>query len=192
MPWEKQFNEEEALGKALEAFWAHGYEATSMQELVDCTGVNRGSLYATYGDKRAIFLAALNQYDDARRRMLSEFESRYTPKEAIRKVFEAFTTSVNEQGGNRGCLITNTALELAAHDEEIRGIVAAAQKDVESFFARMIRKGRASGEIGDHVKPSDAARGLLGSLLGLLVLVRSRPERLLLQSIVDDAVRRLN
>lgn len=192
MPWEKQFNTEEALGKALEAFWAHGYEATSMQELVDCTGVNRGSLYATYGDKRAIFLAALGQYDDARRRMLSEFESRYTPREAIRKVFEAFTTSVNEQGGNRGCFITNTALELAAHDEEIRGIVATAQKDVEHFFVRMIRKGRASGEISEHVKPGEAARGLLGSLLGLLVLVRSRPERVLLQSIVDDAVRRLD
>lgn len=192
MPWEKQFDKQAALGRALDSFWAKGYEATSMQDLVDCTGVNRGSLYATYGDKRALFLAALQAYDDARRAMLSEFEKRYEAREAIRQVFQTFTNEVSESGGNRGCFLTNTALELAAHDAEIRQIVAKAQEDVEAFFARLIRRGKAAGEIPEHVKIAETARGLLASLLGLLVLIRSRPERTLLRTIIDDALKRLD
>lgn len=192
MPWEKQFDKNAALDKALQSFWARGYEATSMQELVDCTGVNRGSLYATYGDKRALFLAALGMYDENRRRMLAEFDARHAPRDAIRHVFLAFTKDLSEDGGNRGCFLTNTALELAAHDREIRAIVASAQEDVEAFFVRQIKKGKARGDICPHVKVEETARGLLASLLGVVVLTRSRPERVLLQTIVDDALRRLD
>ena len=192
MPWEKQFDRKEALDKALQAFWSRGYEPTSMQDLVDCTDVNRGSLYATFGDKRALFLEALKAYDEGRRQMLAAFEARFPPREAIRQVFLAFTTEISERGGNRGCFLTNTALELAAHDAEIRHIVSNAQEDVEAFFARMIKKGKAKGDIAAHVKPAETARGLLSSLLGVLVLTRSRPDRQLLQAIVEDAMRRLD
>lgn len=192
MPLEKQFNKQQALGQALEAFWSRGFEATSMQDLVDCMGINRGSLYATFGDKRALFLAALASYDEGRRHMLAEFEKRYEAHDAIRQVFLAFTRDLSEAGGNKGCFITNTALELAAHDREIRKLVAAAQEDVEDFFVRMIKKGKASGEIARHIRPAETARGLLASLLGLLVLTRSRPEGTLLKAVVDEAMRRLD
>ena len=191
MPWEKQFNKDEALDKAMQAFWTRGYEATSMQDLVDCTGVNRGSLYATYGDKRALFLSALRSYDERRRRMLAELERRLHPREAIRKVFSSFIDETSETGINRGCFLTNTALELAAHDPEIKQIVSAAQEDVEGFFVRTIKRGKADGSIPGHVKPQDTASVLLASLLGVLVLVRSRPDRAVLNSIVADASRRL-
>lgn len=193
MPWEKQFDVNEILDKAMQAFWSRGYEATSMQDLVDCTGVNRGSLYATYGDKRALFLAALHMYDDrVRRKLLADLESRNRPREAIRALFLAFTSQVSENGGNRGCFLTNTALELAAHDPEVGKIVANAQEEIEAFFARMIRSGKDRGEIPPQVKAAEAARGLLASLLGLIVLTRSRPQRALLQSVVNDALHRLD
>ncbi|MCB1549521.1 MAG: TetR/AcrR family transcriptional regulator [Hyphomicrobiaceae bacterium] len=191
MPWEKQFNKDEALDKAMQAFWMHGYEATSMQDLVDCTGVNRGSLYATYGDKHALFLAALRSYDQRRRTMLGELEGRYSPREAIRRLFAGIVDEASPSGSNRGCFMTNTALELAAHDPEVKTLVAAAQEDVEAFFLRMIRRGKAEGAIGAHVKPQETSRALLASLLGVLVLVRSRPDRGVLQSITADAMRRL-
>ena len=191
MPWETQFDKTIALDKALDAFWSHGYEATSMQQLVDCTGVNRGSLYATYGDKRALFLAALERYDDNRRTMLREFDERYAPRDAIHRLFLAFTNGVSNDGCNRGCFMTNTALELADHDDEIRARVATAQADVETFFARQIRKGKAAGDMPADIKVAETARSLLASLLGMLVLIRSRPEKTLLKSIVDNALRRL-
>lgn len=192
MPWAKSFDVTETLEKAMQAFWTHGYEATSMQDLVDCTGINRGSLYATYGDKRALFLAALRMYDGKMRRgLLAELEAENTPREAIRALFLAFMADVLEGGSNRGCLLTNTALELSAHDPEVAQIVAHAQEQMEGFFARMISEGKKRGEIADHVDAGDAARGLLASLIGLVVLVRSRPDGALLQSIVEDAMRRL-
>lgn len=192
MPWEKQFDRNEILDRVMQAFWERGYEATSMQDLVDCTGVNRGSLYATYGDKRALFLAALHMYGENRTRLLAELESRYSPREAIRQIFLAFISQASEKGGNRGCFLTNTALELAAHDPEVGEIVARSQQQVEAFLARMIKLAQAAGEVSQRVKPAEAARGLLASLIGLVVLTRSRPERTLLQSIANDAVARLD
>lgn len=191
MPWEKSFDVTETLDKAMQAFWTRGYEATSMQDLVDCTGINRGSLYATYGDKRALFLAALRVYDEGMRERLADIEAHCAPREAIRQMFLAYTASVSEAGGNRGCFVTNTALELAAHDVEIGQIVAQAQERMEAFFARMIAKGKEREDIPADVRPIETARGLLASLIGLMVLTRSRPDRILLNMIVDDALQRL-
>jgi TetR/AcrR family transcriptional repressor of nem operon len=192
MPWEKQFDVEEALDKAMQVFWNRGYEATSMQDLVDCTGINRGSLYSTYRDKHALFLAALQRYaDNIHFKRLADLESKYGPRETIRQLFLAYTTEPSEKGGSRGCFLTNTALELAAHDRDAGKIVAQAQKRTEEFFARMVKKGKADGEVAPHVKPAEAAAALLASLIGLSVLTRSRPEPTLLHRIVDDAVRHL-
>jgi TetR/AcrR family transcriptional repressor of nem operon len=191
MPWDKQFDKKQVLDKAMEAFWAKGFEATSMQDLVDCTGINRGSLYATYGDKRALFLSALKAYQAERDQMLAAVADAYEPREAIRQVFLSFMHDRQDSGAARGCFMTNTALELAAHDPEIRGIVAGAQDNVAAFLYRMVKKGKASGEFPGHLKTTEAARGLLASLLGFLVLVRSRNDRAFLQSVADDALRRL-
>ncbi len=192
MPWEKRFDADQVLDTVMQAFWARGYEATSMQDLVARTGVNRASLYATYGDKHALFLSALRMYDEKmRRKLLADLEAGYGPREAIRQLFLAFANRIGKAGGNRGCFLTNTALELAAHDPQARRVVVHAQEEIEAFFARMIVKGRLQKEIAHHVDSAETARGLLASLLGLVVLTRSRPDRMLLGSIVDDVVRRL-
>jgi TetR/AcrR family transcriptional repressor of nem operon len=193
MPWEKQFDVDEVLDRAMRAFWTRGYEATSMQNLVDFTGINRGSLYSTYRDKHELFLAALRRYaEKIHHKRLADLESRYGPRETIRRAFLAFVSQASEKGGNRGCFLTNTALELAAHDPEAGKIVAHAQKQTEAFFARQISRAKEQGEVAPHVDPSKAAAALLASLIGLSVLARSRPERALLLAIVDDAVRRLD
>lgn len=191
MPWEKQFDVEEVLDKAMHVFWNRGYEATSMQDLVNRTGINRGSLYATFRDKHSLFLAALLRYAETiHHRRLVHLQCAYGPREAIRQAFLAFIPQ-GAEAGNRGCFLTNTALELAAHDPEAGRIVARAQKQTEAWFARMIRKGKAAGEISPHVQPREAASALLASLIGLSVLVRSRPERALVQSVVDSNIQRL-
>ena len=192
VPWEKQFDVDEVLDKAMRAFWSRGYEATSMQALVKRMGINRGSLYATYRDKRELFLAALRRYAaTVHHRRLAEFEARYGPLEAIRHAFLVFISQASDNEGNRGCFLTNTALELAARDPDAGRIVAQAQKKTEAWFARMIRKGKAEGEVASHVKPGEAASALLALLIGLSVLARSRPEPALHYSIVDGAVRGL-
>lgn len=192
MPWEKQFDERDVLDKAMQMFWRRGYEATSMQELVDRTGVNRASLYATFGDKHALYLASLRMYDDVNRaQRLASLEARYAPREAIRRLLLAFATPASSRGDTRGCFLSNTALELAAHDAAARSIVANAQRELQAFFLRMIKEGLSRGELASEQKPSALAAGLLATLIGLTVLARSRPEPALLHAIVDDAMHRL-
>lgn len=193
MPWEKQFDRRAALDKAMQAFWARGYEATSVQDLLDCMGLNRGSLYATFGDKHALFVEALKMYDvEVRKRLLAQLRGQFPPKEAIRKLLEAFASAIDEDCPGRGCFLTNTALEMAAHDPVARQIVAQSQEDLEGFFRRMLEEGQQAGSVTPALAPADSARGLLASFIGLVVLSRSRPEAALLRSIVEDAMARLD
>lgn len=194
MPWQKQFDVEVALERAMDVFWNRGYEATSIQDLVEHMGVRRASLYATWSDKHALFLAALRRYDRTmRRERLARLEERCGPREAIRELFEAFASGATpRRGARRGCFLTNTALELSAHDRRVARIVAHSQQEIEAFFCRSIEKGQAAGEIAASVDPARTASGLLASLIGIAVLARSRPERSLLTHVVDDALRRLD
>lgn len=189
MPWGKNFDVEQVLNRAMQAFWARGYEATSIQDLVNATGVNRASLYATYGDKREIFLASLKKYDSSvRSKMLSELSNADGPREAIEAVFDKFISQSSTANANWGCLITNTALELAAHDAEIARLVNAAQDDMARFFEGMIERGKITGQIDVQVDAGQLARIILAILLGLLVLLRSRPDASYLNEIKSSAL----
>jgi TetR/AcrR family transcriptional repressor of nem operon len=188
MPWEKQFNIDEALDRAMRAFWARGYEATSMQDLVGCMGINRGSLYATFGDKRSLFIQALRRYDARHREAWVEaLAGSGSARDAILGAFEGVIAAVVDGGARDGCLLVNTALELSPHDAEIAGIVEHGLREMEGFFRRMVETGRASGEIAAGIDPDDTARALLGLFIGLRVLSRSRPEAPLLKSIARQA-----
>lgn len=192
MPWEKNFDVDATLTKAMQAFWAHGYEATSMQDLVDATGINRASIYATYGDKRALFLRALRKYDvDVRRRMLEQLGASTAPAEAIATVFDRFIDQTSVPQGNWGCFIVNTALELAAHDSEIAELVNAAQDDIEAFFLAMIRKGQQQGEFAPGREAAQLARQALAAMLGMLVMIRSRPDAKALTTLRDGVLKSL-
>ncbi len=193
MPWERQFNREKALDTAMQVFWSRGYAATSMQDLVDEMGINRGSLYATFGDKHELFMAALRMFDEqVRQQLLARLSAEYPPREAMRQLFITYLSKATLANGNRGCLLTNTALELAAHDPEAARVVARAQEEIEAFFRSRIEAAIAGGDVVSAVPPRELARGLLATLLGLMVLIRSRPDPSLLQSVVDDAMRRLD
>ncbi len=192
MPWDKNFDVDATLTRVMQAFWAHGYDATSMQDLVTVTGVNRASLYATYGDKRALFLSALRKYDvDIRRRMLVEIGASTPPAKAIATVFDRFIDQTSLPHGNRGCFIVNTALELAAHDSEIAELVNAAQDEIEAFFLAMIRKGQQTGAFAPDRDAGQLAHQALAGMLGMLVMIRSRPNTDALVPIRDGVLNSL-
>jgi TetR/AcrR family transcriptional repressor of nem operon len=188
MPWEKRFDSEAVLDKAMQAFWSRGYEATSMQDLVDCMGINRGSLYATFGDKRSLFIQALRHYDSRERKAwVAALAAVKSPRESILAAFDGAVSAALDQGSRDGCLLVNTALELSPHDEEIAEIVAQSLAEMEAFFRGRIEAGQRTGEIPDTVEAGEAARALLGLFIGLRVLSRSRPEPALLRSLRQQA-----
>lgn len=192
MPWEKNFDVDETLTRAMQAFWARGYEATSMQDLVTATGVNRASIYATYGDKRALFLMALRKYDgEIRARMLAELAQTEPPSKAIATLFDKFIHQASVPQGNWGCFLVNSGLELAPHDHEIAELVNAAQDEIEAFFLAMIRKGQQTGEFDPGLDSVQCAHQALASLLGMLVMIRSRPKEEFLTAVRDGFLKTL-
>lgn len=189
MPWEKRFDIDETLDKAMRLFWRRGYGATSMQALVRGMGINRGSLYDTFGGKRELFLAALRRYDERHRRVrLRALEQGYRPKAAIAALFSGWIDIALEDPERNGCFLTNTALELAVHDQQVGELVARSQQETEDFFLRLIEKGQPAGEFSPSVNAPQASRALLAALVGLLVLARTRPDPVLLRSISDAAM----
>ena len=188
MPWQKSFDSDAALQKAMEAFWARGYEATSMQDLVDCMGLGRGSLYATFGGKRSLFVQALRRYDERHRRdWTARLAAAAPPREAILAAFAGVIEAALDGDRRDGCLLVNTALELAPHDQEIAAIVACGLREMEGFFADMLIRAQAAGEVPGHVVPAETAKALLALLVALRVFARARPERGLLVGVAAQA-----
>ena len=187
MARKKEFDVDTVLKKAMEAFWNRGYGATSLNDLLDCMQIQRASLYNTFDDKRTLFLDALRRYDIMRQTEIAALAKAHSPRQAILSLFRDTITAVVKNGARDGCFLVNTALELSPHDQEVAQVVGRAFIKRERFFRKMIEKGRASGEIAKSVVPIQTARALLSLFIGLRVLSRSRPEKLLLQSISQQA-----
>ncbi|MDH5631798.1 MAG: TetR/AcrR family transcriptional regulator [Gammaproteobacteria bacterium] len=172
MPSQPQFNIDETLAKAVCQFWTHGYHATSMSNLVDVMGINRASIYNTYGDKRTLFIRSLEQYHVMLREVrLERLAEQYGALERITALFDLVVADAESEDVRRGCLVMNTALELAAHEPDVREVILSAQNTIKKFFrdslAEACGKRLIAGELDDE------AQFLLTLLSGFLVQVRN-------------------
>jgi TetR/AcrR family transcriptional repressor of nem operon len=185
----REFDEAAALQAAMECFWHRGYEATSIRDLADKMGISAPSLYNTYGDKHALFVQALEHYlDHATRARIKRLEDSLPPKQAIRRfIDEIIERSVNDRE-RRGCFLINSALEVAPHDRKLGALIADRLAEIEAFFYRSIKAAQAEGAVAKDCIAKDAARLLLGVLLGIRVLARSKPERSLLEGVARPAL----
>lgn len=187
MPWEKNFNPDKALEKAMMVFWKNGYEPTSMQNLLDSMGIQRGSFYATFESKHTIFLMALEYYERFFVNWFAQIEGQYAPKEVIIHIFEFFLKDAKENPDYNGCFLVNTALDLGPHDPEVGKLVTRGFTQVENFFIKMIKKGQADGSISKDLNPKNTARVLMGLLSGLRVLTRTGLDLSISQALVQHA-----
>ena len=185
----REFNEEIALGAAIECFWRHGYEATSVRDLAAAMRISGPSLYNAFGDKRALFAKALESYlDQSARAMIKRVEESLPPKEAVRRFLDEIIESSVSDRERRGCFLINSALEVAPHDSELGELIADRFGEIEAFFYRSIKAAQAERAIPRNRAPRDLARLLLGVLLGIRVLARSKPNRALLEGIARPAL----
>lgn len=181
----RQFDEAAALDAAIRSFWSRGYEATSVRDLASAMGITGPSLYNAFGDKRALYLKAIDHYVEhgfcAR---AGRLEQQRAPRAAIAAFFDEIVALSLADAEHKGCLIVNAALETAPHDPEFQAALAAVLGDMESFFLRCVQAGQADGTVTAAVPAADLARMLLGLLMGLRVLARARPEPALLRGMV--------
>jgi TetR/AcrR family transcriptional regulator, transcriptional repressor for nem operon len=114
----------DVLDRAMALFWRRGYEAASIRDLVSTTGINRGSLYATFGDKKTLFLAVLEHYADRIGKPLMAELANPDPRRAVEHMFAAIIQRTTDPRFPRGCLNTNTSLECPGSGDEITRKIA--------------------------------------------------------------------
>jgi TetR/AcrR family transcriptional repressor of nem operon len=181
----KEFEHDVVLDRAMQVFWSRGYKATSIQHLVDRMGIQRGSLYATFGDKRALFFAAIERYDRVvTTRLLAALDGTASGTDAIQKFFRLKVELAVEPRRPRGCLVTNSAAELASRDRGTATRVGAVLAKIEAAFHRAIVRAQQAGEIDRARDPRALARFLTSSAQGLSVMAKTFPERAHLDDIV--------
>lgn len=185
----RTFDDEAALDAAIACFWSRGYEATSVRDLAAQMGIGGPSLYNAFGDKRALFTRALERYAvRSMRERIARLEAAHEAKAALRAFFRELVERSLSDTEHRGCLIVNSALEVAPHDAELRGIIAGYLEEIEMFFRRCLERAREAGDLPASIVPRDGARLLLGVLLGIRVAARARPERVLIEGMVRSAL----
>lgn len=169
----KQFDADAALDRAMKVFWDKGYAATSIQDLVEAMQINRFSLYATFGDKADLYLAACDKYcESVVSQMLGELEAGQAGLASLRRYFDQLIR-VNS-GSRRGCLMVNSAIELALSDDAVATRVQAYLARVENAFFAALQRAKRSGELRPKVVLRDHARHLCAVAHGLLVSLKGR------------------
>jgi len=179
MPWEKTFDTDDVIARAIKVFWHKGYTAASMADLTKAMGINKGSLYNAFGSKKRLFICALQQYDrDRMQHALGKMNIMDTPLDAITGMFDHVISHNCNNPENKGCLLVNTALELPHHDADIREMVTKSLDNLKDFFEANIVRGQADGSIPTHINPQTTAHVLRSLIVGLQVLSRgaSDPE----------------
>ncbi|WP_328610078.1 TetR/AcrR family transcriptional regulator [Amycolatopsis sp. NBC_00345] len=188
MPRPREFDETVALEGAMNAFWAHGYEATSTQDLCDATGLGRSSVYNTFTSKHVLFQRALEHYTERGVRYRAKaLEPAEDGLDAIRLLL---TDLIDDELGNgrRGCLIVNTVAEFGTTDAEITTRVDADTAAFLTALADYARLGQADGSVTRDRDPADIAQFVHSTIGGLRLMSRRGALRPAMASVADIAV----
>jgi TetR/AcrR family transcriptional repressor of nem operon len=181
----RSFEREDVLDRAIEAFWCRGYEATSIQDLVAEMGINRGSLYATFGDKHALFLAAIERYyGRALAATCSDLKSAERASDGIQLAIRSLATGTTRDRRRRGCLMTNSAVELAPHCRDTAKTVAEYYRRTEDAFFDALVRARAQGDLNSPQSDRSLARFITCTLQGLQVVSKVSSDR----QAIDDII----
>lgn len=173
----KEFDPDVVLDRAMELFWERGFEATSMALLTERLGIGRASLYATFGDKHQLYLAALRRYLQTRDPDPLELLSRPGPVvPAVRALVEAYVQESLTDERRRGCLVVNSATELLPHDQPVTQLVESSWQSLETALSSALIRARAQQELPPDRDPRALARFLLVFLQGVRVLGRATPD----------------
>jgi len=185
----KEFDPEQALDRAMELFWHKGYEATSIEDLVTHMDINRGSLYETFGDKQKLFLACMDRYcNGMAASRLSMLDQPGPALDTIRRFIRGKLQMALADPTRKGCLIANTAMELAPHDKEIGERVASALGGLEEAYYKVLIRAKKHGELRKDHDPRALARYLTTIMQGMIVMYKAGTPAEALRDIVETGL----
>jgi TetR/AcrR family transcriptional regulator, transcriptional repressor for nem operon len=173
-----EFEYNDVLTNAMEQFWREGFEASSVQKLLDVTGINRGTLYNSFGDKGTFFKACLDHYNKLTAKDLdvSLNNADLAPWAAVEKYFDLAVLSVSNKQRSMGCLLVNSLCESINYDKEIQKIVRNSFVVVRKALVKRLKDAEKDGKLKSGVSADFAADQLMNTLYGLRVNSRdARP-----------------
>ncbi|MGW6966726.1 TetR/AcrR family transcriptional regulator [Streptomyces zaomyceticus] len=186
----KEFDPDAALQAALELFWARGYEATTMSDLVEHLGVGRASVYATFGNKHELYLKAMDRYLETRDpRLVEELSAPGPALPAVRSLVRRFAAEASTEGERlNGCFVTNSAAELGPHDTAVARRVELSWEQVETLLHAALTRARAGGELPAGRDPRALARMLLVLLQGIRVVGKASSDPARVRDAAEQAL----
>lgn len=184
----KEFDPDVALRAALELFWARGYEATSMADLVEHLGVAKASMYATFGSKHDLYMRALRRYLEDRPDPVALLSQPGPALPAVRALARSYADEAAGDVGQVGCFVVNTAVELAPHDPAAARAVQQAWDRLETAITSALVRAAAQGELPAGRDPYALARLLLTVLQGIRVLAKGGPDPVRIRDAVEQAL----
>ncbi len=169
---DKQFDTEVALSKAMEVFWAHGYQAASLSQLLKNMGIGKKSLYDTFGNKESLFLKALDYYArttirDIRARLSADG----SPLANLKHLLEEWQ-QMHSQPGSCGCMLGTNIADFNTDDQALASIMRVYLQQLEDIFTTTLKRAQAAGELSPSANPRNLARLLLCTTQGMALLGR--------------------
>jgi TetR/AcrR family transcriptional repressor of nem operon len=185
----RKFDPDEVLDRSMREFWERGYRDTSVDDLVEATGVQPGSLYNAFrGGKRELFLGALERYSKlVVPEKLGALEQPGASLAELRAYFDGLVDDLMSPEGRIGCLMVNSTVELAAGDSEIAKVVRGHMTRLEHNATRALDTAKRRGEVPASVDPAAKAMQLMATGMGLMVVGKTNPGKEVLETIVNAA-----
>lgn len=181
------FDADAVLSLISETFRRKGFEATSIEDIERATGLRRASLYGAFGDKRALYLAALRRYEASQiTALLGSLEREATGRKAIEKLLHS--VAAQAASDRCGCLLANAASENGGRDGRVARCVADNRRRVEGALHAQVLRGRADGSIKGRGDARGQARFLFAAILGLRGLAQSGATRAELAGVAESAL----
>jgi len=166
-----EFDVELALHKAMKLFWKKGYEATSMQDLVDELGINRFSIYNSFGDKKSLFLQSLVHYRNTVFSFLIQpLVSSERAKKRLDDYFSLISKQLQSNAGKLGCMVQNTGLSYVSLEKEVIQILKAMLGDLREALIKTIDEAKKDGDISVEASSAVLADHILCQIQGLIIL----------------------
>jgi len=187
----RSFDIDGALDRALRVFWRKGYEGASLSDLTKAAGVNRPSLYAAFGDKKALFRKALERYLDGPAAYSQEALKEPTARAVVERLLRGAADLSSAPRNPGGCLIVQGALACGEEADSIRHELTACRAAGEAAIRRRLQRAKSEGDLPPSVNPADLARYVAMVLYGMAVEAAGGASRDKLQGVVEMALRTL-
>jgi len=173
VPRTKEFDEDDALNKAMHLFWEQGFERTSVRNLVEETGVAHAGLYSVFKDKRGLFIKALEKYAfENNNDLFSPLEAADSGKKSLEDLFANVVVQMKKGNLGNGCFLSNSASEFADTDHEVQQIVVRSFLRQKKALENAITNAISDGEIAPTTSVSELADLMVAALSGLSALGR--------------------